>query len=512
MPKVTKNKIVFDGEDWLSDVDYLSTSSLYQRGTNHLSLADSFDPVRDYGYAQPGFLPEDASNVALVTARLTCGIKTAVQQAYVGSADGKVHELSSLSTVPSVSNNAPFPHTIAGANPIVRDMARYFVGVTPPVPYVFYSYVTNTFWDVGTYDFAGTFADTFMSTTPATPLANPDRQDGALYSHPMVVGDSGFLYIGDRNYVHSYDASRGANGTFFSRVLTLPVGYIITAIVNYQFYLVVFAYREGTFTNYLSESKAFFWDTFSSSYLYSKDLSLNSVTEAINYRDTLICFGYGNSEGFYPTVGTMQIFDGSNFRILKKGVDIPDHNGAQVVGENIFWNGQGKVMAYRGLGDRKNFHEIYTDTNTDSGILRFFSNFYNPCISTGAGAGAGLKTLRNSYNTTALVATKVVEPEFPEYMKGKLKSITVVYQKPVSGGRELKLEYFADANAITLFSGKTTVDKLIERYEYNADGTNVNSVGFKQIQLKLTWGAGAGSTVAPAVSRVEMEYESISIE
>jgi hypothetical protein len=506
MPKISKNKIVFDGEDWLSDVDYLSTSSSYQRGSTNLVQANSFDPVREYGYAQPGFLPADATNIASITGALKTGLKAAADTAYAISVDGKVHKITGLSGNGTISVAAPFPYSITVANSVGSDMVAYNVGTTP---YLFYSYYTAALWDVGSFDLTATFNDTYMTATATSPLAAPYIAGGATYPHPMIVGDNNILYIGDRNYVHAFNGQVTANGTFYPAVLTLPSNYLITALVNYQFYLVIYAYKVDSTGSNLSESKAFFWDTFSSSFTFVKDLNANIVTEAINYRDTMACFVLGNNEGFYRTTGTFQIFDGSNFVVVKKGINVPSHGGAQVVGDNLFWLGDGAMYAYRGLGNKKYIHEIFTEGMAGARMLRSFTNTYNLHFSTGSGAGAGLRSFRQNFYSPANAITKVVEPEFPEYMQGKIKSITVTYQKATSGGRSFTLDCLTDAVSNNVISNKTTVTNLIERYERYSNANSFNL--FKQLQISLSWGAGLGSSSAPAISRIEVEFDLVNI-
>lgn len=508
MPKITKSKIVFDGDDWLSDVDYLSTDPNYQRGSINLAKANNFDSVRAYGFAQPGFSPVDAVNIASVSDYLRNGVANG-NAAYAISNDGKIQHITGLIGATTIDVAAPFPKTIAGMTPKCSDCVKYYVGASE---YFFYSYSTNAFWDVGQYDFAAAFNDTFMSATAASPLAAPYRAGGTGFAHPMIVGDNNIMYMGDRNFVHGFNGQIGANGTFFPAVLTLPQGYVITAFVNYQFYLVIFAYKNPGILGDLSVAKAFFWDTFSSSFTFVKDLNANFVSEAVNYQNTIICFTYGNTSGFYAINAQMQIFDGSIFRILKTGFyDIPIRGGVEVVGDNLYFNAQGSIFAYRGLGNKKSFHELLTKNGQiSSGMLKFFSSLPFIHISTGFGASNGLLTFKGLYNSSALVYTKVVELDSPEYLRAQIRSITIVYQKTVSGGRSFKIDYVTDdALTTNLFVAKTTISNTIERYQVNADGSPLKA--FKQIQLYLTWDTGVANSAAPSISRIEVEYELVKI-
>ena len=107
------------------------------------------------------------------------------------------------------------------------------------------------------------FDDDMMSTSAASPLAGSDLTDGQNAEHPMIVGDDDVLYIGSGRYLHGYDGQVGNAGTFYSKVLTLPLGYIITSMQTYNNYLVIFAHNNDTTAGTLtalgySDSKAFF--------------------------------------------------------------------------------------------------------------------------------------------------------------------------------------------------------------------------------------------------------------
>ena len=102
------------------------------------------------------------------------------------------------------------------------------------------------------------FDDDFMSTIAVNKMAGMDLIDGQNVEHPMIVGDDDVLYIGSGRYLHGYDSFTSLTGTFYSKVLTLPKGYIITSIQKYNGYLVIFAHNNDTTALGYSEAKAFF--------------------------------------------------------------------------------------------------------------------------------------------------------------------------------------------------------------------------------------------------------------
>ena len=97
-----------------------------------------------------------------------------------------------------------------------------------------------------------------MSTAAASPLAGTDLTDGQGKEHPMCVGDDDLLYIGSGRYLHGYDGQVGTEGTFYAKVLTLPVNYVITSMVNYNGFLVIFAHNGAATSTGYSVAKAFF--------------------------------------------------------------------------------------------------------------------------------------------------------------------------------------------------------------------------------------------------------------
>ena len=97
-----------------------------------------------------------------------------------------------------------------------------------------------------------------MSTMAGSPLAGTDLTDGQNVEHPMIVGDDDVLYVGSGRYLHGYDGQIGNEGTFYSKVLTLPLGYTITSMQKYNNYLAIFAHNNDTTASGYSDSKAFF--------------------------------------------------------------------------------------------------------------------------------------------------------------------------------------------------------------------------------------------------------------
>jgi len=133
-----------------------------------------------------------------VVTTLIRGILDRAQASDVSFAVGgtKLYKISST----TVTSDANFPHTITGATN-GEDVA-YFQGK------IYYTWDT----DVGQLTLPSTFDDDWGSTIPTGAAA---LQSGV--PHPMEVGGNDFLYIGNKNYVTSYDGT-----TFTEKDLDMP--------------------------------------------------------------------------------------------------------------------------------------------------------------------------------------------------------------------------------------------------------------------------------------------------
>lgn len=522
MPTQNKNTVIFDKKDWLGGVDYFKTSTDFETEGRGLALVASFDPIRFLGHASPGYQYTGATNQSNITAYLVNGVQKN-GNAYTLSSDGKLHEVTGITGAGTVANL----HTIAGMTPIGSDCVKYYVNTgslaTPNnIEYLFYSYSTTTFWDIGRFDFSAAFDDTYMSATASPALGASYRAGGTGYPHPLIVGDNNKMYIGDRNFVHQFDGQVPVVGAFTPNVLDLPTGFIITSFVNWKNYLVIFAYKENASTSffYLGEAKAFFWDTFSDSFTYAVDLKDNYVSEAVNFRNTIACFTSGSPDSLYASTGAMggtrlKIFNGESFINEKtfNAAALPARGGVQVINDDIYFNAGGFLFSYINLEGKYIMNEL-NSVSGSSGMLKSFTGTFNFHISRGTGAsGEGLISYLdpNTYFASCTLATKAIEPMFPDYSQGRMKKIKITYLKPASGGRSLALQIYRDSTTTdTIFTGKQIVTSLVE--EYFVDSSNNPLGSFKQLQLYLIWSSGGGSSNAPVVTRVEVEYEIIKIQ
>ena len=147
--------------------------------------------------------------------------------------------------------------------PVGGDIVTYYANVAGTYSRcIFASYYDTTDWDVCRIISTGdpedqTLDPDFMSTVPATPLAGSDLTDGKSTEHPMIIGDFySYLYIGSGRYVHAYAGTVGNDGTFYSKVLTLPIGYTITSFTKYGNYLLVFAHNNPSSYDYTKSASS----------------------------------------------------------------------------------------------------------------------------------------------------------------------------------------------------------------------------------------------------------------
>lgn len=310
MPKISQNKgsggrIIFDADDWVTGLmPNYSTSNLANIKGKGLASSRSMNPFRQFGYAAPGFQSTDVTNVSEVTAICRNGVVNSTS-GYIVTAGPKLQKLDLANSSLTVSFHSTTAHS--GHSSVVGDDCVLYnskVSGTNASRF-FWTWVDNTDWDVGMYDFSS-FTDSFMTGTATLPsgtgtvttngtttlsgsgtafttqLRIGDRinvsgetvrfvatisSDTSLtvtsafstssaglsftyfpvgstanVPHPMIVGADDILYIGDRNFVHAFDGQTGSNGTFSPAVLTLPENYRITCFARTDTGLIICAY------------------------------------------------------------------------------------------------------------------------------------------------------------------------------------------------------------------------------------------------------------------------------
>jgi len=514
MPKIFKDKIIFDIEDWTSTLDpQFDMGGLWNEG-KMLSSVRTMNPYRYLGGCAPGFQQADVSNVSVVDSLILKGIVSG-NDAYLVSQGSKLHKVQNLSTTPALVTPTTFPHTIAhGAHTgeTGNDIVIYTAKVGGiSAERVFYSFTDDTDWDVGTYDLATTFDDDFMSTAPATPLGAPYLTGGKDDPHPMMVNDRDVLLIGDRNFVHEYDGQGSdADGNFSANVLQLPNGYIITTFEKYNQYTVIFAYKKVAGSNrYAGEARAFFWDNLSLDITYSKNLNDNYVSEAFQYRGTIGCFTQGTPSdpiGINSKVTKILLFDETEFKPIKAiDKNPPIRGGVDIQGDVIYWNSQGTIYSYGSPFDElpKGLNATAEGQGAVSGMCKTLSK--TQFISTGTTTAGGLQTLGSNYNFQTLFYTGLAKPQFPIGMQGKVERVVVNYIKTSSAGRKLGLVLRdKSSDLVTVFSESDSVS-VITSDNIKSEYKDLTAK-FKNMRLAMQYHSGTGITDAPIISSVEVYF------
>lgn len=529
MPSLSGNKIIFDATDYLATLHPQYSNSTNDLppiiGTNKLTASQAFDPYRFSGYAAPGVEAVGADNADEIGGLLIAaivgtegsddyGYALELEDAVGGT---KLHRINlDLSTF-EVENSSPWPHTISGSGIITGgDLVKYDANVSGTgQKCAFYSYVdAGGSWDVGRYTFSGTvggFDDDFMTTVPTTTLS----ASGNDKAHPMIVGNDDKLYIGDGRYLHAYDGSVGNDGTVSNEVLVLPPGYNIRAFALRPNFLAIFADVETERNEYRGKARCFFWNYLDEDPSYIYDLNDNFVTAATEINGTILCWTTGRQQmlddGYRDRTTRIQEFVGDRFDTVQvlNGYGSPIYRGVDVVGQTALFNVNGDIYQYGSPveGAPIGLNKVAKGSGSQSGFCRRLYQFQGVNISTGDGDPNGLEKLENNYAISANFSTVAEQPVFPNGQRGRVKSVTVYYGATASGGRELALYLGTETGVTTLFTGKKTItaDNIVEKYEVDSTGDELPA--FSVLKCIGVWSEGDGSTDAPIIQRVVVEFE-----
>ena len=550
MPKINQTKkggiILWDEQDWLAGLHPQNASStlLSQRNFgNTLASVKNFDPYRELGYAAPGFSPTDVTTVSQVDTKMRKMVvdddNSSGQVAYGITAgdgaatDARVLKLGTLSADPPVMSAAGnFPHTIAVSgvhagddNLVGWDIVSYTTNVTSTATKgIFYSWGDDVDWDVGFYNI-GTdgFDDDFMSGVPTSALAGVDLTDGQGVEHPMIVGDDDILYMGSGRQLHGFDGATGADGTFQSQVLTLPTDYVIQSFAKIENFLVIFAYKKGAGTSsfFLREAKAFFWDYLSLDPTRIIDLNDNFVSESFSYKGTVGCFTQGRrTDPGQGKPSKLLIYDGNTFvPVVSFKENAPIRGGVVVEGDRIMWltsDGSSSFVYSWGspfAGFPTGLNKLTSGSGSSNGALATITGTLQ-VASTGTTTSGGLQEISNTsrFNSSAIVATSLAEPDLAFNQRARAKRVTIRYEGVSSGGRDLDLALVDRfGTSTTIITNKATVaaSNKHETFTYDVNGASLPF--FDSLKCVLEWGSGSAATAAPMVKSVEVEYEIVEI-
>lgn len=529
MPQIelhqTGGTVTYSYQDWLASHDTISGNDADKKIGSGPSLADQVDPLRSPGYISPSFLPVSVTNETAITSYLRSGVVSG-DNAYIISGGALLHQLTSLATG-TITNTGIWPHTIndGHASIVGEDIVNYYTGTTLRT---FFSYRDATDWNVGIYNqVAATFDDDFMSTIPASPLGATYITDGKDAPHPLIVGDDDVLYIADRNFVHAYDGQVGANGTFYPAVLTLPKGWIITSFAKKNDRkLAIAAYfspSAGASTFNAGSAKVWQWNYLDLDPDFAYDLHDNYVSEVFNWKGTLATFTSGRKTETQRGNYKLQALIGTEFETIQtyNTGNLPIRGGVDVVENDIYWNGGGKIYFYvkNPFGENYIFGNLFGNGNTTSGMLKLFTNLFNIHFSDGSGASSGLRYLGGSaYNEAGQLQGKVAVPLFPKRKRGRLKKVDIIYKNTFTlgtGSRSFRVNTELDKDGGQPTFGNITAVPNIrqEVLDYREDGTSLGD--FSTLSPILIWQTGSGASASlqcPVVDSVIYHFDFINID
>lgn len=530
MPRISGNRIIYDGQDWLASVSSTyrtSLDGLAQRVDNKLTNAIAFDPFRAVGFLSPAPNPSDVTNVSAISDYLmgSCiAFEGSTRYGYFIGFDGKLHRMELASQ--TVSNSGSWPHQTTGAGVETGlDCLTYKLNVAGTLTScVLWSWVdSGGTWNVGLFNTsAGTFDDDFMSSVPADPLV----PTGNTRPHPMIVGADDIVYIGDGNKLHAYDGQDGTNGKFTDTVLLLPSDMIITSLSKTEDGLAVFAYKNQVSsviadTAAGSEATCYMWDYLSNDPIRVISLDDDVVTCSGVYKNSLYCITAGTAPvreiGGTNRYGRLRIFNGRSFDILANfNGNPPTKNGSIVINDSIQWLSDGNLLAYGSPleGISSGFNALAKLSGTSNGLLVGLPGILGRvAASTGATTSGGLQTLSSNYSDQTFVVTAPALPLFSPGKKGRVLAVTVFFGKTSTGGRSITMG-LAKENATTMefISNVKVIDSTNQIYRYKFTSANVQiDTTFQDLRLYADYGTGDGATDAPIPAMVVVEFEEVNI-
>ncbi len=518
--------IIYDYTDWKAGLApqgafTTTTTGLRSVGVNGFSRIVTIDPFFKNGVLSPGRGPSsNSANSSQQAGVVVSGDFLDNSTMMCLDAGGKINKNTTSGTAPSF-NTAPFPYTIVGTSPIGQDSILYkhnSGGATTQVTSWFYSYYNNTNWDVGAYvNFSGTPDHDFMSTVPTTPLdvttGDGDDTYQRTMAHTMEVGADDILYIGSGRYLHAYDGATGSNGTFSSKVLTLPAGFQIVGLRKYQDILLIVG-------NYYSTSSLS--DT-GVALMYTWNYRDLDTTNVIPLEDSLVSsiFLWKGSpvvitSGPYARNGRNKVKIISGNTVTKiadfDGV-LPTQRGVVTESDIIYLNCGGYINT---VGDRftKNSYAInqiaaFSNVGT-SGVL-----IYNALQSCLLGASSdGTHAFENINNTPGAGScrTPLFTPDFPLDKMGRIRSVTIEYYQPIAasgtnGNITVALQVDSVTQAPLVSSLSSVVSPLLKKYSIPTSGVFPQFVG---VEILINWNASTGGD-SPSISKIMIDYELVDI-
>lgn len=521
-------KIVIDKDQFIQPLSpNFSTSPLIYGGV--VNYAVDFDPLREglIGYATPGMAP---SNIADAGNVLGNDLQTAVAQystawnayAYIVGSGAKIHRLDTA--VNTLAQSGTFPHTITpaahtapvGSSAIIYRMNQNSVAGN----YLLVAYNDATDGDILTYDLNTTFVEEWLTAGTYKPTGAAALVKGL--EHPMVLGDDGRVHVLNStagNKLASLNGNDGtANGTWSAGTLTLPPGYVMTGAIRGGRYLVITAVDSYNASPFLAmparkDAHVFLWDYAQADPFDAIPVNDNHVMCPVWYRGELYVF----TQGRQAKAKLKKLVNRAFITVAEWGGNIPRYaDGVDIWRNGITWiDGVNGNVYYYGTtheGFPAGFHQI-TNTSTIASQTGFLKNLYSNALyaSDFNVTEKEIHLISGNYISSAQWRSMYIEPSFEKGMIGEIESVEIFFPAPAAGlslTPILGIDY--DRTSVTLTAINNTNNASTNSITYNLDSSGNPFPFFTSLQLRLAWSAGTGSTDAPKISKVVINYKEVN--
>lgn len=531
--------IIYEAADWRAGLApqgaFNNSSAIKYVGENGFSSITNMDPFNQYGVLAPGTKSSGTATNNSALAGEVSAFRYVNNSVGLGiDVGGKIQYITTSATIPVIlASGGVFPHTIAyaaGTTYVGQDAILYRHnngGTTAADSKVsfFYSAYNSNNWDIGAYlnvdNLPGaSFDDDYMSSVPATPLdittGDGDDVTQRTAPHPLEIGADGILYVGSGRYIHAYDGNTGNNGTFSSKVLTLPQGTQIIGMRKFNnVFLIAVNYYSNSSLSGTGQALLYTWDYIS--------LDISSVTDL---EDSLVSSLFIWGGATYVTtygaisrngVGKLKVISGNSVRTVASfNTAMPTQNGNVISGDVLYLNSGGYILS---VGDR--FSGGYAINNiasltsiTNSAVLIY--NTTQLCLtgSTAQGSTYNFNNI-NLAKGEGNVYFPYISPGFPPGKVGRVTFVEVEYFQEVTavaGNGDMSLVIRTDGGVATpniLSNVSSVTAPLTKRYTLTAANGPLPS--FSSISPLVTWNQSNGSTNSPTLSKLVIAYELLDI-
>ncbi len=489
---------------------------------------DRIDPNQYNGALSPGYAPSaNATNNSSLAGRVPAFVLTDNSTGYGVDTGGRVQKITTSGSAPSVNVSGAYPHTITGTSPVGQDALLYTHYRSSVLQTsLFYTYYNNANWNVGILDSSlATPNDTFMSSDANAGfrlvISGGDGDDSSqrTKAHPMAIGADGILYIGSGRYVHAYDGTIATDGSFFSKVLTLPQGVEIVGMTNFNNTLLI-ATNYVPLASSVGSANTYVWDYLSLDISFAIDLEDVSVSSIFLWGGTPMITTYGENgrNGNYK----LKAITGNNVKnVASWNSGAPSFRGVVTTENMLYMNCAGKIVTVGSIyksGNMVNHIGSLPQTGTVTGGVLF----YNPLAPTpGLTASVSNDTtyyfqhVGNSSLTPgqAFCAFPVCTPGIPAGKRGRIKNVEVEYTLPLAasgtnGTFNLSIKTDNTTTSVIVSANSSVALPLAKRYTRDNSGAALPA--FNNFEVLLGWGASSGGQ-SPRITRVLVEWELLEI-